>query len=1214
MDKEQNTPDQNEEELDEEKLSDEELLAQQQEEEEQQEAAEQEKAAAAAASAAPATPAATPEEPKEEEMPDPGFVHLHNHSDYSLLDGAARIKDYVAKAKSLGMRSLALTDHGNMFGALRFYDACREAGINPIIGCEYYCNPDDHTYIPPAGEHNKDHRYHLILLAMNEKGYHNLMELNSAAWTEGFYYKPRIDDKLLESHNEGLICLSACLAGEILQDLLNDQYEEAKKRALWFNSVFDDGRYYLEMQDHGLPEQKKTNPMLMKLHEETGIPLVCTNDIHYIEQDDAEAQDVLLCIGTGSKYEEQNRMRFPCQEFYFKTPDEMKKLFSWCPEAIANTKKIAGRCHIEIHFPGPKLPVFEVPEGFADTGEYLTYLANEGLKVRYGAVTKELQDRLDYELGIILHMDFQGYFLIVMDYIRWAKNHGIPVGPGRGSGAGSLVAYCINITDVDPMKYNLLFERFLNPERVSMPDFDVDFCFERRQEVIKYVTEHYGKNRVAQIATFGTLKAKAVVKDCARVLDFPFDESTKICKLIPDDPKMTLAKAFEQEPELGKLEAQGGKYAMLFRVARKLEGMNRHTSTHAAGVVIGQEPLINYVPLYRDPKTGNQATQYTMDLIEQCGLVKMDFLGLKTLTLIKHTVDLIQKKVPGFDINKIDDQDPKTFDLLCRGDSLAVFQFESSGMQGILRQAHPNNIEDLVALNALYRPGPMQYIPTYINCKQGKQEIVYPDPDLKPVLENTYGVIVYQEQVMKVAQVIAGYSLGQADILRRIMGKKKVDKLAHELVIFREGAVKKGRTAKHAEEIFEMLKPFAGYGFNKSHAVAYSIVAYQTAFLKANYPAEFLAANLTNEMGNPDKFNEYLEVCKEMGLEIQPPDINKSDCYFNVVKGKIVYGLAGIKNVGEEPVKALVQEREKNGPFTSFVNYLTRMDARWYNSKILESLIKAGAFDSLGINRPTLLTNMEKAVDFVNSQKAVTAYGQISLFDETTEPQAGQFDMAPEPDWEMKEKLEIEKQLLGFYISGHPLDAYRKIIKECVVVDTSKTSQLPFGKPTNVVAQLTGIRPYTTKKNSVMAFLQLTDKNTTFSATMFPKTYEQYKEELQVDTVYGFTGHFDNSRGEDKISFLIDKVFPKAEGLTPIAVSTCHIKINKSDCAKETLTKLHDLALEYSGQIRLELIVLDTVQGIATTIACGREFSVCFNDQFLDVVKETVNVQEIWYD
>ena len=1189
-------------EIQEEQLTDEELLRQQAEEESEVEASIETQAAMQPVS-----------EEVLKEVKDCGFVHLHNHTDFSLLDGAAKISGYMAKAKSLGMRSLAITDHGNMFGALRFYYACKDAGINPIIGCEFYCNPEDHTFIPQIGE-QKGHRYHLILLAMNETGYRNLMKLNSYAYTEGFYYKPRIDDKLLEKYNEGLICLSACLAGEILQNLLNDQYEEAKKRALWFNSVFDNERYYLELQDHGLPEQKKTNPLLVKLHEETGIPLVCTNDIHYINQEDAQAQDVLLCIGTNSKIDDPNRMRFPNAEFYFKTPEQMKILFSWCPEAIENTKKIAERCHIEINFPGPKLPLFKVPEGFANTADYLTHLSKEGLVERYGTITTELTERLEYELSVIIKMDFQGYFLIVMDYIRWAKNHDIPVGPGRGSGAGSLVAYCINITDVDPMKYNLLFERFLNPERVSMPDFDVDFCFERRLEVVDYVTEHYGKDRVAQIATFGTLKAKAVVKDCARVLDIPFEESTRICKLIPDDPKMTLSKAFEQNPELRELEAKGGVYATLFSVSRKLEGMNRHTSTHAAGVVIGQDPLINYVPLYRDPKSGKQATQYTMDLIEPCGLVKMDFLGLKTLTLINHTVNLIRKRVPAFDINKIDEKDPKTFKMLCKGDSTCIFQFESSGMQNILRQAHPNNIEDLVALNALYRPGPMQYIPTYINCKQGIQQISYPDPDLKPVLENTYGVIVYQEQVMKVAQVIAGYSLGQADILRRIMGKKKVDKLAHELITFREGAVKLGRTEKHAEEIFKMLEPFAGYGFNKSHAVAYSIVAYQTAFLKANYPSEFLAANLTNEMGNPDKFNEYLQVAKDMGLEIQRPDINKSDCYFSVVDNKIIYGLAGIKNVGEDSVKALVKERTANGPFSSFIDYLMRMDSRWFNSKLLESLIKAGAFDSLGTNRPTLLANMENAIIFANKRKEATAYGQISLFDEITEPMFDQFKMEEHEDWAMAEKLEAEKQLLGFYISGHPLDVYRKTIRECVLVDTSKPEQFPFGTKTNLVASLTTLRQFTTKNNSVMAFLTLTDAKATINATMFPKTYAQYKDVLQTDAIYGFTGHFDNSRGMDKVSYLIDEIFVDPTQLPPIAVHNCHIKLNMQDCTAEMITKLHDCCIEYSGQIKLWLTIFNSELKQNTTIACGREFSVVFSDTFIAAVKEAVPVVDIWFD
>ena len=1141
------------------------------------------------------------------------FVHLHNHTDFSLLDGAAPIQRYMAKAKEMGMTSLAITDHGNMFGALRFYSAAKDAGINPILGCEFYCNPPSHTERPAAGG-KKTHQYHLILLAMNETGYHNLMELNSIAYTEGFYFKPRIDDELLKKHNEGLICLSACLGGEILQNLLHDQYEEAKQRALWFASVFTDGRYYLELQDHNLPEQKKTNPLLKKISDETGIPLVCTNDIHYIEQSDANAQDLLLCIGTNSKKNDPNRMKFPNSEFYMKTPQQMAQLFSWCPEAVANTEKIASMCDLEIHFPGPLLPEFKVPAQFANTADYLRYISNQGLAKRYPEVTDALQQRLDYELDIIIKMKFEGYFLIVMDYIQWAKNHDIPVGPGRGSGAGSLVAYSIEITDVDPIKFNLLFERFLNPERVSMPDFDIDFCFERRQEVITYVTEHYGTERVAQIATFGTLKAKAVVKDVARVLDIPFDESNNICKLIPDDPKMNLTKAFEQSKELVELESRGGVYAELFDAARRLEGLNRHTSTHAAGVVIGQEELIKYVPLYRDAKTGAISTQYTMDVIENCGLVKMDFLGLKTLTLIKHAEDLIRKKIPNFSAEHIDEEDPKTFAMLCRGESTAVFQFESSGMQNILREAHPNDIEDLVALNALYRPGPMAYIPQFVSCKLGKQPITYANPELEDELKTTYGVIVYQEQVMKVAQIIAGYSLGGADILRRIMGKKKVAALEKEKVKFIAGAVALGRTEKHAAEIFEMLEPFAGYGFNKSHAVAYSVVAYQTAFLKANYPAEFWAANLTNEMNSPDKFSEYLQVTKDQGIEIMPPSINYSDKHFSVVDGKIVYGLAGIKNVGEAVVELFVKEREKGGPFKDFMDFLNRIEPKATNSKLLESLIKAGAFDAMGVNRPTLLKNVSDALTYVQKRREATAFGQISLFDEETEAQMDTFTMQMEEDWELNEKLETEKELLGFDISGHPMDAFKQAIKERVTVNSAKKEQLPFGKTTNIIAMVTSIRPFTTKKGSIMGFLQLTDLNSTFDATLFPKLFEQFKDILHVDGIYGFTGKFDNSRGSDKISYIIDQIFPDPNELAPLAVSHCHIELEKSFCKPEQITSIRDACLSWGGNCNLELLIKEGEDSQKWAISCGKEFSVRFCEDFIKEIKENSAVQNIWFD
>ena len=1131
------------------------------------------------------------------------FVHLHNHTDYSLLDGAASISKYMEKAKRMGMDALAITDHGNMYGALRFYDACLKNEIKPIIGCEFYVNPKDRRDRNPM--HGGSRYYHLILLAMNDEGYHHLMELNTISYTEGYYYKPRIDDEVLASHSDNLICLSACLGGELLQLLLHDQYEEAKERALWFKNLFQD-RYYIEIQDHGLEEQKRTNPLLVKIAKELDIPLVCTNDCHYIDREDADAHDALLCIGTGKKKSEENRMRFPNDNFYFKSGEEMEEVFSWCPEAIENTHKIADRINLEIKKPGPLLPVFKLPEGFTDPKEYLRYLSNEGLKERYHTVTPELQKRLDFELNIILGMDFQGYFLIVRDYIHWAKMHGIPVGPGRGSGAGSIVAYAITITDVDPMKYNLLFERFLNPERVSMPDFDIDFCFERRGEVIDYVTEHYGKDRVGQIATFGTLKAKAVVKDVARVLDIPYEEANAICKLIPDDPKMNLTKAFEQEPKLTEMEEKGGIYKQLFDITRRLEGLNRHTSTHAAGVVIGQEPLINYVPLCCDSKTGAISTQYTMDQIEPCGLVKMDFLGLKTLTLIKHTVDLIHKTNPDFDINTIDEEDPKTFEMLCKGDSACIFQFESAGMQKILREAAPHNIEDLVALNALYRPGPMAYIPQYVDCKLGKKPIEYADPELEPILKTTYGVIVYQEQVMQVAQIIAGYTLGEADILRRIMGKKKVYELANQKVKFIAGAEKLGRSKEHADAIFEMLAPFAQYGFNKSHAVAYSVVAYQTAFLKANYPSEFLAANLTNEINSPDKFSEYLALAATMGIELLPPDVNYSDVHFNVVNNNIVYGLSGIKNVGEAAVSAIIANREKNGPYKDFINFLSRQEEGTLNSRLLESLIKAGAFDSLKVNRATLMANLEDALNFDKASKSLTAYGQISLFGDDDQTM-NQFEMRPVDDWTQTEKLTHEKELLGFYLSGHPLDKYKEDMERAVLVNLAKPKELPTNRTVNLIAMIQTERVIMTKKGTKMGIFTLTTKDGSIDAVAFPKTFDEEQNKLHVEEIWGFTGKFDNARDPDVYQFIIETVTEPAK-LTSDNVRQVMIEINSTE--QENLNDLYRYLMKNMGSLPVYLSMPEE----NWQVKCGRDFGLNFSKELKGELLEFPVVNRVWYN
>ena len=1144
------------------------------------------------------------------------FVHLHNHSDYSLLDGAATIGKYMAKAREYKMQALAITDHGNMYGALRFYNACKAANIKPIIGCEFYVNPKNRRDMSPVSEGNR--YYHLILLAMNDRGYHHLMELNSIAFTEGFYGKPRIDDEVLVSHSDDLICLSACLGGEILQLLLDNEhkhteeqcYQMAKERAAWFKSVFGD-RYYIELQDHDLPEQKRTNPLLVKIARELDIPLVCTNDIHYINRDDANAHDILLCIGTNHKKNEENRMRFPNDNFYFKSGDEMREIFKWCPEAIENTKKIADRIDIKIKFPGPLLPEFEVPDGFSDTAEYLVWLSYDGCKKRYGKLTPELKARLDYELGIILKMDFQGYFLIVRDYIHWAKMHDIPVGPGRGSGAGSLVAYSITITDVDPMKYSLLFERFLNPERVSMPDFDIDFCFERRGEVIQYVTDHYGKDRVGQICTFGTLKAKAVVKDVARALDIPYDESTAICKLISDDAK-NLKQAFEMEPKLQEIVDRGGVYAELFDVSKRLEGGNRHTSLHAAGVVIGKTPLIDYVPLNFDPKTKSVASQYTMDLIEDCGLVKMDFLGLKTLTLIKHAVDLIHKVNPSFDINKIDEEDPKTFEMLCAGDSACVFQFESGGMQKVLRDAQPNTIEDLVALNALYRPGPMQYIERFVKCKNGVWDIEYDDPDLEPVLKNTYGICVYQEQVMQVAQIIAGYTLGEADILRRIMGKKKVDQLAEQKVKFVAGAKKLGRTEELALKVFANLEPFAQYGFNKSHAVAYSIVAYQTAFMKANYPAEFLAANLTNEMGNPDKYKEYLALADTMGIRMMPPDINASEKHFNVVNGNIVYGLAGIRNVGEQVTQIIVEEREKNGPYKSMLDFIGRQPEGLVNSRLLESLIKSGTFDSLSEDRATLMANLDDMIAFDKSNRDATAYGQIGLFEDDMAMQ--HFEMRPATPWTKREMLEMEKEFLGFYVSGHPLDDYKEDVERCVWVDISKPKELPLNRTVSLICQVNAMKIIKTQKDGKkMGIFTLSNYQGIIDSVAFPKSYEALDGKIQVDGIYGFTGKFDNSRDADAYQFIIESVCAPSELKTEAITSVC-FEIDDEAMLSEHVDQLEDelkkYIIDHQGGLQVYAYVGENRN---EKVRFGREYSLAYSKDLKRELMSYDLIKNVWY-
>ena len=1152
------------------------------------------------------------------------FVHLHNHTDFSLLDGAASISKYVAKAKEYGMKALAITDHGNMFGVLDFYDSCKKAGIQPIPGCEFYINPEGRA-IKDAG----NHYYHLILLAMNDKGYHNLMELNSIAYLEGFYYKPRIDNETLAAHSEGLICTSACLAGEISQKLLDGNVEGAYETARWYKDLFGD-RYYIEIQNHFIPEEIQVLPQLVKLARDLDIKIIATNDIHYIDKEDANAHDILLCIGTGKKKADTDRLKFQTEEFYMKSPDEMAQLFSQYPDAISNTVELADRCVFDINFPGPLLPSVDVPPEYKDTKEYLTALSWDGLRRRYPGYEnnpeqkKVLEDRLNYELGVILKMDFDGYFLIVRDYIYWAKTHGIPVGAGRGSGAGSIVAYCVEITNVDPIAHDLLFERFLNPSRVSLPDFDIDFCFEGRQRVIDYVTDHYGVDRVGQIATFGTLKAKAVVKDVARVLDIPFDTSNQLTKLIldvlPDEAKAEhvtslLEWSLRVSPELQGFRAQGGVYEELFDVSLRLENLSRHVSTHACGVVIGQTALKNYVPLYKDPKSGGITTQYTMGNLERCGLVKMDFLGLKTLTLIRNTERLIRKKDPSFDVEKIPDGDKATFEMLSRGDSMMVFQLESPGMQKNLRLLEPTRFDELDAMVSLYRPGPMEYIPRYIDSKQGRIPIQYPDPSLEELLKPTYGVIVYQEQVMRVAQIIAGFTLAEADNLRKIMGKKKVKEMPAQREKFIRGAMAKGHTEEHAADIFHMLEPFAKYGFNKSHSVCYTVLAYRTAYLKCNYKAEFFAANLTNEIGSGDKYKEYLEYVKGQGVEILPPNINDSDMYFNVIDGKLIYGLAGIKGVGAPTVQSILDERAAHGPYTDFMDFIRRSDPKVLNAGVLDGLINAGAFDCFGLNRPTLLANYEMAIRFVKDDKDAQSMGQNLLFG--AEETAAAYEMKIQPDYDFMKKLEVEKNVLGFYVSGHPLDTYRAVWKNCVKLDLSKPERITEGVKYDFVGMVTEVKEVQTKAGGKMGRLTLEDYNGRLEVTVFPRQWALCSMGVVAGKIIGVRGTFRTYNGNR--GFSADVVYGDPHQMKAERARRVFIEIDWSLYpGRDALREIRSVLRRFRGTAEPVFNVFTGIdeegkpEGRVRRIVGSEKFGVDGSEELMKALRECASVHDVY--
>ena len=1183
-----------------------------------------------------------------EGTPESKFVHLHVHSDYSLLDGASKLDTLVARAKELNMKALALTDHGNMFGVLNFEKLCHVNGINPICGEEFYVAEGDHkehNAIPYGRNGKHSYYYHLILVAQNQKGYENLCWLSSLAYTEGMYYKPRIDFELLQRYHEGLICLSACIQGEVPQALLYGDEKRAYETAQKYKELFGPDHYYIELQDHGLEDQKEIAPKLVKLARDLDIPLVVTNDIHYARKEDAEAQDVLVCIGTKKLLTDTNRMHFQGSEWYMKTEAEMALLFPEYPEAMENTLKIANMCDLTIHQYKTQelkdtLPVYQIPKEYVSQDAFVLHLVETGLKKRYKEITKEIIDRAMYELGIIFKMGFSGYFLIVWEFINWSKENGIPIGPGRGSGAGSLVAYAMTITDIDPFRFKLIFERFLNPERVSMPDFDVDMDFEFRQRIIRHTEEWYGLPQVGHIVTFGTLKPKQVIADVGRVLNIPLSEVNMLKKCIPDNPKAKLKDAFseptEKMPDGGMLipYKDDPRYQKLFELCKKLENVNRNTGLHASGMVIGKTALPNWAPVFHDAKTGNTAVQYTMDIIEPCGLVKFDYLGLKTLSLIRYAEDIINKHKkpdePVFRAEEVSETDEKTFDLFSRGDTVAVFQFESPGMQKILRQAQPRCIEELVALNALYRPGPMDYIPQYIDGKWKPETIHYPDPCLEDILKETYGVMVYQEQVMQVSQRIAGFSLGAADMLRRAMGKKKPEVLMGKKKEFIEGAVKQGFTEEHAAEIFEIMVPFAGYGFNKSHAAAYSVVAYRTGWLKANRPAEFMAANLTNEITSTDKIPVYIEEARRMGIPVDAPDVNRSDAIFDVVDGRIVFGLMGIKGMGAGAAETIVKEREANGPYKDFIDFLDRIDLKSVNKKAIEVLIKTGGFDHLDKNRSTLIKNYERAIEYSEKKRAGKDNGQVSLFEDAGIPEFADFTYEEVDELPLMEKLNMEKELIGCYVSGHPLDEMRQVIESCVTLDSSNfaretkiakaekerienTPNISWkqkreaGKFYIAIGMVTGLRTIMNKKGQQMAFAKLMDFKDSIELAFYGNTWASLKDKVQDGGIYAFRGKINIYN--DNASFAVETLEDPAQ-LKEKSISSVHVQLQGGFSAQKEIASLRDFLFGETGNCSVYFHV--DVGGKTYIVKANNQLSVSHSEDFMQRLKDLPLVQDVW--
>jgi DNA polymerase-3 subunit alpha len=1111
----------------------------------------------------------------------PEFVHLHLHTEYSLLDGACHLDELVAQAGRLGQRAMAITDHGNMFGAVAFHDACREHGVKPILGCEVYLATGSRLSRTATGI--QEAYTHLTLLAANERGYHNLIKLVSIGYTEGFYHRPRIDKEVLASHSEGLVCLSGCLSGEIAHHLREGAEGEALKSVGEFGEIFGKDRFFLEMMEHGIEAQRRVNQGLLRIHDRTGLALVATNDAHYLQREDHHAHDVLLCIGLGRKVHDPDRLRFETQEFYVKSGAEMARVFPDHPEALANTVRVAEMCEYSLQQAG-SLPAFDVPpgftiesyfekvtrDGFAERGRKLEALKEAG---RLSHPLSTYQDRLTREIGVIQRVGFAGYFLIVWDFIRYAREQGIPVGPGRGSAAGSLVAFCLRITDIDPIQNGLLFERFLNEERISPPDIDIDFCENRRGEVIEYVTRKYGRENVAQIITFGTMKARAVVRDVGRVLDLPYAEVDRIAKMIPTDLRITLDAALQESPPLGEAYRKDAKVKELIDISRRLEGTTRHASTHAAGVVIAPEPLTEFVPLFKGT-TAELTTQFDMKGVERIGLLKMDFLGLRTLTLIDNCVKMVREQT-GVELDPValplDDE--KTYELFSAGRTSGLFQFESDGMRDILRRFKPDRLEHLTALNALYRPGPMQMIDDFIKRRHGQTRVTYEHPALEPILKETYGVMVYQEQVMQIASALAGFSLGEADILRKAMGKKKVEVMAAQRDQFLEGCAARKVAVRKAQKIWDLMEQFAGYGFNKSHSAAYAWLAYQTAFLKANYPAYFMAALLTSERAHTEKMVAYIGEAREMGIQVLPPDVNQSDIYFTVVSPDIRFGLAAIKNVGEGAVEGILAAR-RSGPFRSLFDFCERVEMKLVNRRVVESFVKSGSFDSLHPHRAALMAGLERAMEAGQKKQRDLEQGQGSLFGPLGPAEAvGLPDRLPEvPDWGEGERLAFEKESLGFFITGHPLERFREELRQWATATTGDAHRQSEAREVSIGGIVSALRLVKTRKGDRMATFVLEDTEGGLEALVFPETYKKVAARLAEDEVVLVKGRAESVE-EGKARLLVSELWPLDEAKLAEARFVT-VRVPVSAWTRENGERLLELLEAHRGDcpVALELV------------------------------------------